>query len=83
MLFTEGAAPSAPITHGLPEQTTRRITVRFPGTTAQEHLVLHYAATAAEAWEFTSAAVAAGLDVTVDGLVDAALRRLPCRSLWR
>ncbi|MFE3542861.1 hypothetical protein ACFXK0_07820 [Nocardia sp. NPDC059177] len=64
------------------EIPTRRITVYFDGPTPQDALVLQYAATQAEAWEFTSAAVAAGLLVTVDGRVGPGLRRLPCSSLW-
>ncbi|MEV5832544.1 hypothetical protein [Nocardia sp. NPDC052112] len=61
---------------------TRRITVYFDGPTPEDALVLEYAATLTEAWEFTSAAVNAGLTVTVDGKVRPDLRRLPCRSLW-
>ncbi|GAA5049594.1 hypothetical protein [Nocardia callitridis] len=61
---------------------TRRITVYFDGSTPGDTLVLEYAATDAEAWEFTSAAVQAGLTVTVDGKIRPELRRLPCRSLW-
>ncbi|MFD3595103.1 hypothetical protein ACFWU5_20470 [Nocardia sp. NPDC058640] len=64
------------------EIPTRRITVYFDGPTPEDALVLEYAATQAEAWEFTSAAVHSGLLVTVDGQVEPGLRRLPCRSLW-
>ncbi|GGK34920.1 hypothetical protein [Nocardia camponoti] len=64
------------------DQPTRRITVYFDGPTPDDALVLEYAATQAEAGEFTTAAVHAGLMVTVDAEVDPALRRLPCRSLW-
>jgi hypothetical protein len=62
---------------------TRRITVYFDGSTPEDVLVLEYAATRTEAWEFTSAAAHAGLTVTVDAQVRPGLRRLPCRSLWR
>jgi hypothetical protein len=62
---------------------TRRITVYFDGPTPEDALILEYAATRTEAGEFTSAAVHAGLTVTVDGHVRPGLRRLPCRSLWR
>ncbi|MFE9320092.1 hypothetical protein ACIHDR_04405 [Nocardia sp. NPDC052278] len=61
---------------------TRRVTVYFDGPTAEDALVLEYAATRTEAWEFTSAALNAGLTVTVDSRVRPGLRRLPCRSLW-
>ncbi|BDT91988.1 MULTISPECIES: hypothetical protein [Nocardia] len=61
----------------------QRITVYFDGPTPEDALVLEYAATRTEAWEFTSAAAHAGLTVTVDGQVRPGLRRLPCRSLWR
>ncbi|MFC4128188.1 hypothetical protein [Nocardia rhizosphaerae] len=64
------------------EIPTRRISVYFEGPTPQDALCLEYAATPAEAWEFTSAAVHAGLMVTVDGQVGPDMRRLPCRSLW-
>ncbi|MGW6423077.1 hypothetical protein ACWF82_10410 [Nocardia sp. NPDC055053] len=64
------------------EIPTRRITVYFDGPTPQDALILEYAATPSEAWEFTTAAVHAGLLVTVDGRVRPELRRLPCRSLW-
>ncbi|MFB7874195.1 MULTISPECIES: hypothetical protein [unclassified Nocardia] len=74
------AATSQPVDRS--EIPTRRITVYFDGPTPADVLVLRYAATQAEAWEFTSAAVAAGLLVTVDGQVGPGLRRLPCRSLW-
>ncbi|WP_280342332.1 hypothetical protein [Nocardia neocaledoniensis] len=66
----------------LTEIPTRRITVYFDGPTPQDALALEYAATPAETWEFTSAAVQAGLMVTVDGRVGPGMRRLPCRSLW-
>ena len=62
---------------------TRRITVYFDGPAADNALVLEYAATNSEAWEFTSAAVHAGLTVTVDSKIRPDLRRLPCHSLWR
>ncbi|MFX0576325.1 hypothetical protein [Nocardia nepalensis] len=65
------------------ESPTRRITVYFDGPTPEDALILEYAATRAEAWEFTSAALHDGLTVTVDGKVRPGLRRLPCRSLWR
>ncbi|MFI6772073.1 hypothetical protein [Nocardia sp. NPDC050412] len=61
---------------------TRRVTVHFDGPTPEDALALEYAATRTEAWEFTSAAVNAGLTVTVDSKVRPGLRRLPCRSLW-
>ncbi|WP_280232858.1 hypothetical protein [Nocardia cyriacigeorgica] len=64
------------------EVPTRRVTVYFDGPTPDDALVLEYAATNTEAWEFTSAAVHAGLTVTVDGMVRPGLRRLPCSSLW-
>ncbi|MFD0360839.1 hypothetical protein ACFQZZ_05180 [Nocardia sp. GCM10030253] len=64
------------------EAPTRRITVYFDGPTPADALILEYAATRAEAWEFTSAAVHAGLVVTVDSKVRPELRPLPCRSLW-
>ncbi|WP_433684542.1 hypothetical protein [Nocardia sp. CA-119907] len=64
------------------ESPTRRITVYFDGPTPEDALILEYAATRAEAWEFTSAALHDGLTVTVDGKVRPGLRRLPCRSLW-
>ncbi|MFI2229550.1 hypothetical protein [Nocardia testacea] len=64
------------------DQLTRRITVYFDDSAAGSALVLEYAATAAEAWEFTSAAAHAGLTVTVDNQVRPGLRRLPCHSLW-
>ncbi|MGW4716499.1 hypothetical protein [Nocardia sp. NPDC004260] len=62
---------------------TRRVTVYFDGPTPEDALVLEYAATKTEAWEFTSAAAHAGLTVTVDSQVRPGLRRLPCHSLWR
>lgn len=65
------------------DHLTRRVTVYFDGTTAGSALVLEYAATNAEAWEFTSAALHAGLTVTVDNQIRPGLRRLPCHSLWR
>ncbi|WP_328394943.1 hypothetical protein [Nocardia sp. NBC_00416] len=61
---------------------TRRVTVYFDGPAADNALVLEYAATNTEAWEFTSAAVHAGLTVTVDSKIRPGLRRLPCHSLW-
>ncbi|WP_433192370.1 hypothetical protein ACQP1G_27065 [Nocardia sp. CA-107356] len=64
------------------ESPTRRITVYFDGPTPEDALILEYAATRAEAWEFTSAALHDGLTITVDGKVRPGLRRLPCRSLW-
>lgn len=64
------------------EEPTRRVTVYFDGPGHDDLLVLEYAATRTEAWEFTSAAVHAGLTVTVDGKVRPEMRRLPCRSLW-
>ncbi|WP_067649844.1 hypothetical protein [Nocardia harenae] len=67
---------------GTEEVPTRRITVYFDGPSPDDLLVLEYAATHTEAWEFTSAAVQAGLTVTVDGKVRPELGRLPCRSLW-
>ncbi|WP_245672358.1 hypothetical protein [Nocardia anaemiae] len=66
----------------LQDPPTRRVTVYFDGPTPEDALVLEYAATRTEAWEFTSAAVNAGLTVTVDSKVRPELRRLPCRSLW-
>lgn len=65
------------------ELPTRRITAYFDGPGPGDALVLEYAATSTEAWEFTSAAVNSGLSVTVDGNVRPGLRRLPCRTLWR
>lgn len=62
---------------------TRRVRVYFEGSTPENALVLEYAATDTEAWEFTSAALHAGLAVTVDGKVRPGLRRLPCHTLWR
>jgi hypothetical protein len=64
------------------EAPTRRVTVYFDGPTPDDALILEYAATTTEAWEFTSAAVHAGLTVTVDGMLRPGLRRLPCSSLW-
>ncbi|TLG15539.1 hypothetical protein FEK35_05125 [Nocardia cyriacigeorgica] len=64
------------------EMPTRRVTVHFDGPTPEDALILEYAATTTEAWEFTSAAVHAGLTVTVDGMIRPGLRRLPCHSLW-
>ncbi|WP_069160855.1 hypothetical protein [Nocardia altamirensis] len=64
------------------EPPTRRVTVYFDGPTPEDAMVLEYAASSTEAWEFTSAAVHAGLTVTVDGMIHPGLRRLPCRSLW-
>ncbi|MBF6542075.1 hypothetical protein [Nocardia brasiliensis] len=64
------------------EAPTRRVTVYFDGPTPDDALILEYAASNTEAWEFTSAALHAGLTVTVDGKVRPGLRRLPCRSLW-
>ncbi|MFC9968913.1 hypothetical protein [Nocardia ignorata] len=74
------AAAGYPLDHT--DIPTRRITVYFDGPTPQDAMVLEYAATQSEAWEFTTAAVHAGLLVTVDGRVEPGLRRLPCRSLW-
>ncbi|QLY30528.1 hypothetical protein [Nocardia huaxiensis] len=65
------------------EIPTRRVTVYFEGPGPGDDVILEYAATNAEAWEFASAAVHSGLAVTVDGKVRPDLRRLPCRSLWR
>ncbi|MGW6336336.1 hypothetical protein [Nocardia rhamnosiphila] len=65
------------------DHLTRRVTVYFDGITGDSALVLEYAATNAEAWEFTSAAMHAGLTVTVDSKIRPGLRRLPCHSLWR
>lgn len=65
------------------DDLTRRVTVYFDGPAADNALVLEYAATNSEAWEFTSAAVHAGLTVTVDSKIRPDLRRLPCHSLWR
>ncbi|MET8794977.1 hypothetical protein ABZV91_00700 [Nocardia sp. NPDC004568] len=65
------------------DRLTRRITVYFDDSAAGSTLVLEYAATTAEAWEFTSAALHAGLTVTVDNKIRPGLRRLPCHSLWR
>lgn len=62
---------------------TRRVTVYFDSPAPDNALVLEYAATNTEAWEFTSAAVHAGLTVTVDSKIRPGLRRLPCHSLWR
>lgn len=66
----------------VPETPDRRVTVYFEGPTAEDTLVLEYAATSAEAWAFTTAALGAGLTVTIDGKVRPELPRLPCRSLW-
>ncbi|MFD4404722.1 hypothetical protein ACFWPH_18385 [Nocardia sp. NPDC058499] len=65
------------------DHLTRRVTVYFDGPAPDNALVLEYAATNAEAWEFTSAAVHAGLTVTVDSKIRPGLRRLPCHTLWR
>lgn len=65
------------------ELPDRRVTVYFDGPGPGDALVLEYAATSAEAWEFTAAALNSGLAVTVDGNVRPGLRRLPCRTLWR
>ncbi|RDI67781.1 hypothetical protein [Nocardia pseudobrasiliensis] len=65
-----------------PEAPTRRITVYFDGAEPGDQLILEYAATRAEAWEFAAAAVNSGLAVTVDSKVRPGLRPLPCRSLW-
>ncbi|MFI6871578.1 hypothetical protein [Nocardia sp. NPDC050406] len=65
------------------EVPDRRITVYFEGPGPGDALVLEYAATSAEAWEFTAAALNSGLAVTVDSRVRPGLRRLPCRNLWR
>ncbi|MBL1078244.1 hypothetical protein JK358_27930 [Nocardia sp. 2] len=69
--------------HDRGETPTRRVTVYFEGPGPGDEVVLEYAATNAEAWEFATAAVHSGLAVTVDGKVRPDLRRLPCRSLWR
>lgn len=61
---------------------TRRVTVYFDGVPGSA-LILEYAATHTEAWEFTSAAAYTGLTVTVDSKIRPGLRRLPCHSLWR
>ncbi|MET9487123.1 hypothetical protein [Nocardia sp. NPDC006630] len=45
-------------------------------------LVLEYAATRSEAWEFATAAAQVGLTVRVDRRVRKELRQLPCRRLW-
>ena len=66
----------------VPESTTRRITVYFDGTAPGDGMMLEYAATHSEAWEFAAAAVHSGLTVTVDGMVRPGLRPLPCRRLW-
>ncbi|WP_245553523.1 hypothetical protein [Nocardia veterana] len=66
----------------VPEAPTRRITVYFDGAGPGDELILEYAATRAEAWEFAAAAVHSGLAVTVDGMVRPGLRPLPCRRLW-
>ncbi|WP_405181411.1 hypothetical protein OG225_09955 [Nocardia sp. NBC_01377] len=76
-------ATNGTATNGAREVPTQRVTVYFDGTTPEDALVLEYAATRTEAWEFTTAAVHAGLTVTVDGMIRPDLRRLPCRSLWR
>ncbi|WP_280399113.1 hypothetical protein [Nocardia carnea] len=65
------------------DDLTRRVTVYFDGPIPGNALVLEYAATNTEAWEFTSAAVHAGLTVTVDSKIRPGLRRLPCHTLWR
>lgn len=65
------------------EAPTHRVTVYFDGPTPDDLLALEYAATSTEAWKFTSAAVHAGLTVTIDSMVRPDLRRLPCSSLWR
>ncbi|WP_245662624.1 hypothetical protein [Nocardia vermiculata] len=64
------------------EAPTRRITVYFDGPDPNGELILEYAATRAEAWEFAAAAVHSGLAVTVDSKVRPGLRPLPCRRLW-
>ncbi|MFI9508546.1 hypothetical protein [Nocardia sp. NPDC052566] len=78
----DGTAGHAAYSHDVPEAPTRRITVHFEGPTPDDPLILEYAATRAEAGEFTDAAAHAGLTVTVDNMVRPGLRRLPCRSLW-
>ncbi|PSR69179.1 hypothetical protein C8258_04480 [Nocardia sp. MDA0666] len=70
------------ISDTVPDIPTRRITVYFGGTGPEADMVLEYAATRAEAWEFAAAAVHSGLAVTVDGMVRPGLRPLPCRRLW-
>lgn len=78
----DGTARDSVYPTDIQELPTRRITVYFDGPTLEDVLILEYAATRAEAWEFTSAALQDGLTVTVDGKVRPGLRRLPCRSLW-
>ncbi len=70
------------IPDSVPESPTRRITVYFDGRASGDGMVLEYAATRTEAWEFAAAAVHSGLAVTVDGMVRPGLRPLPCRRLW-
>ncbi|MBF6175704.1 hypothetical protein [Nocardia blacklockiae] len=64
------------------EAPNRRVTVYFDGPDPGDELVLEYAATRAEAWEFAAAAVHSGLAVTIDTKVRPGMRPLPCRSLW-
>ena len=77
------ATTSATVDDSTRDTLTRRVTVYFDGPTPERGLILEYAATNTEAWEFTSAAVHAGLTVTVDSMIRPGLRRLPCHTLWR
>ncbi|MFJ4650647.1 hypothetical protein ACIP5Y_05130 [Nocardia sp. NPDC088792] len=59
------------------EALTHRVTVYLGAPADGAELTMEYAATWAEASEFTMAAVHAGLVVTVDGRLRPGLRRLP------
>lgn len=59
------------------EALTHRVTVYVGDPGANAELVMEYAATGAEAYEFIATAVDSGLVVTVDGKVRPGLRRLP------
>ncbi|MFC9994105.1 hypothetical protein [Nocardia sp. NPDC127526] len=63
---------------GLQAVLDRRVVVDF----GWAGMILEYAATYAEAWEFATAAAQVGLSVRVDGKVRPGLRPLPCRRLW-
>ncbi|MGW4364306.1 hypothetical protein ACWEKT_01560 [Nocardia takedensis] len=81
---TTRTAKTRPATRGrrAAEIPSRRVTVYFDGPNPDDPLVLEYLATGTEAAEFTSAALQAGLTVTVDGMIRPGMRRLPCSGLW-
>ncbi len=68
--------PADPTPHSL------RVTVYFDGDQPGEELSVEYSASTKEAWEYASAAINAGLTVTIDNMVRPGLRPLPSRSLW-